>query len=123
MALARCTTGASLPSDPEGLCSESGDCHVPVFRAHDDGFARFVVAARALGHEPPQWRADEQCAFSTPEAGQEAPWNPTPVCEFVESCSRWEFSCGGGVCIPQSWQCDDEVDCLSGADEESCQDV
>ena len=37
-------------------------------------------------------------------------------------CEEGRFSCGGedGVCIPESWRCDHDTDCLSGLDEENC---
>jgi len=39
---------------------------------------------------------------------------------LVPSCSSNEFDCGNGQCILSSWQCDRQIDCNNGADEESC---
>lgn len=30
------------------------------------------------------------------------------------------FNCGNNVCIPRSWRCDGDTDCLNGNDEKSC---
>lgn len=34
------------------------------------------------------------------------------------TCAQWEFRCNStGSCIPWSWVCDGEIDCVGGADE------
>uniref|UniRef100_A0A7E4VR66 Very low-density lipoprotein receptor n=1 Tax=Panagrellus redivivus TaxID=6233 RepID=A0A7E4VR66_PANRE len=36
------------------------------------------------------------------------------------TCGIGMFDCGHHNCIPRSWRCDGDVDCLNGADEKSC---
>uniref|UniRef100_A0A665VKH1 SCO-spondin n=1 Tax=Echeneis naucrates TaxID=173247 RepID=A0A665VKH1_ECHNA len=36
-------------------------------------------------------------------------------------CRSYEFSCAtGGQCVPRTWWCDGETDCMDGSDEEKC---
>ena len=35
-------------------------------------------------------------------------------------CNSGQFTCSNGICIPESWVCDNEIDCDSGADEAEC---
>ncbi|XP_071492673.1 MAM and LDL-receptor class A domain-containing protein 1-like isoform X7 [Diadema antillarum] len=35
-------------------------------------------------------------------------------------CNSWEYQCNDGQCIPDSWECDDIVDCSDGGDENNC---
>ena len=37
-----------------------------------------------------------------------------------EVCGPLMFNCGNNVCIPRSWRCDGDTDCLNGNDEKSC---
>jgi hypothetical protein len=37
-----------------------------------------------------------------------------------EACGPLMFNCGNNVCIPRSWRCDGDTDCLNGNDEKSC---
>lgn len=34
------------------------------------------------------------------------------------TCSKNEFKCNSGRCIPSEWQCDNEKDCNDGSDED-----
>ncbi|XP_077068013.1 uncharacterized protein LOC143721476 [Siphateles boraxobius] len=45
-----------------------------------------------------------------------------PVQTMVKTCRPNEFSCGDEhkSCLPTSWRCDGDKDCLNGADEEGC---
>ena len=36
---------------------------------------------------------------------------------FLETCTKNEFHCGADTCIPSSWLCDGNADCLNGEDE------
>lgn len=38
-------------------------------------------------------------------------------------CSESEFQCAGGFCIASYKRCNGIVDCLSGNDEENCDDI
>ena len=39
----------------------------------------------------------------------------------VKQCSAQEFQCKTmSSCIPLSWQCDNDKDCVDGSDEENC---
>lgn len=35
------------------------------------------------------------------------------------TCSKSEFRCSSGRCIPAHWQCDNEKDCSDGSDEDA----
>lgn len=35
-------------------------------------------------------------------------------------CGTSTFRCGGNLCIPQSWVCDDQADCPNASDEMNC---
>jgi hypothetical protein len=37
-----------------------------------------------------------------------------------DGCGPLMFDCGNNVCIPRSWRCDGDTDCLNGNDEKSC---
>ncbi|XP_019729255.1 SCO-spondin-like [Hippocampus comes] len=38
-----------------------------------------------------------------------------------QRCWSYEFACAtGGQCVPQTWHCDGESDCLDGSDEQQC---
>ncbi|GBP23516.1 Sortilin-related receptor [Eumeta japonica] len=63
-------------------------------------------------------RSDEiGCGFTVTE-----PVTPTPSSGDSRRtrCSRNEFSCSPGVCIPLSWVCDMADDCPGGEDERGC---
>jgi hypothetical protein len=34
-----------------------------------------------------------------------------------KSCKDTEFKCGSGICIPDTWKCDNDDDCVDGSDE------
>lgn len=37
------------------------------------------------------------------------------------ACRSYEFSCATvGQCVPQTWRCDGETDCMDGSDEQQC---
>ncbi|XP_023246072.1 sortilin-related receptor isoform X2 [Copidosoma floridanum] len=38
----------------------------------------------------------------------------------ANSCASHQFACDSGVCIPESWRCDDDNDCGDGSDESHC---
>merc|ERR1719474_2020731 len=38
-------------------------------------------------------------------------------------CTTTQFECLPGVCIPESWVCDNEIDCQNGKDEAECTEV
>lgn len=38
-------------------------------------------------------------------------------------CTTTQFECLPGVCIPESWVCDNEIDCQNGKDEAECAEV
>ncbi|KAM9774698.1 SCO-spondin [Syngnathus typhle] len=45
----------------------------------------------------------------------------TPTVPTSGTCWSYEFACATrGQCIPQTWQCDGESDCLDGSDEQQC---
>ena len=35
-------------------------------------------------------------------------------------CTRWEFTCNNGKCIPAGWRCDKKDDCGDSSDEQNC---
>ena len=37
-----------------------------------------------------------------------------------KKCKDWQFTCGNGHCIFQTWRCDNETDCPDGTDEVNC---
>lgn len=39
---------------------------------------------------------------------------------FIARCSRSQFECDDGQCIPFSWKCDEEFDCNDRSDEFDC---
>ncbi|XP_077410354.1 SCO-spondin [Vanacampus margaritifer] len=48
---------------------------------------------------------------------------PSPLTPTVPTSACWsyEFACAtGGQCVPQTWHCDGETDCLDGSDEQQC---
>ncbi|XP_019729256.1 SCO-spondin-like [Hippocampus comes] len=48
---------------------------------------------------------------------------PSPLTPTVPTSGCWsyEFACAtGGQCVPQTWHCDGESDCLDGSDEQQC---
>ncbi|KAJ8010539.1 hypothetical protein DPEC_G00076130 [Dallia pectoralis] len=36
------------------------------------------------------------------------------------ACRPYEFGCANGQCVPQTWHCDGETDCVDGTDEQGC---
>ena len=38
----------------------------------------------------------------------------------AEACTWQEFRCGDGACVPRTWRCDREKDCIDGSDELHC---
>lgn len=48
---------------------------------------------------------------------------PFSPCVPAHRCTRTEFQCGSGQCIPRTYVCDHEIDCEDGSDEHSCRTV
>jgi hypothetical protein len=45
-------------------------------------------------------------------------------CNFLLiECGLSEFQCGNGNCIPESYICDDDNDCLDNTDESGCSNM
>ena len=40
--------------------------------------------------------------------------------QIADCNAKDAFQCEKGVCIPQSWKCDGDYDCLNKADEKDC---
>ncbi|XP_067270309.1 low-density lipoprotein receptor-related protein 8-like isoform X2 [Pseudorasbora parva] len=38
----------------------------------------------------------------------------------TQTCTRSEFRCANGQCVPSSWRCDHSTDCVDRSDEENC---
>jgi len=50
-------------------------------------------------------------------------YKPLERNQSAHRCTRTEFQCGSGQCIPRTYVCDHEIDCEDGSDEHSCRTV
>lgn len=99
------------------------------------GLPKFPCTSQAfacLDHKmciPLSWKCDNatDCSDGSDEIGctpGELESNKTPPTSYkptnLSTCSVNEFYCSPGHCIPQSFVCDNQVDCLDGEDEKHC---